>query len=99
MSRSNEFDPGWAAGLIVAAALAIISLPALVLAMPLVALVRRYRLAVVVLAVAGLGITGALYSSITAEMDAALAAMRRAGGFWEHPEQALEAAWPHLRSW
>jgi Cdc6-like AAA superfamily ATPase len=99
MTRSSECDPGWAAGLIVAAALAIISLPALVLAMPLVALARRHRLAVLALAVAGLGITGALYSSITAEMDAALAAMRRAGGFWENPEQALEAAWPHVRSW
>jgi uncharacterized membrane protein len=72
MSRSNEFEPGWAAGLIVAAALAIISVPALVLAMPLVALARRHRLAVLALAVAGFGITAVLYSSITTEMEAAL---------------------------
>jgi len=99
MSRNNEFDPGWAAAMMVAAVLAIVSLPALVLAIPLLALAKRHRLTVLALAVAGLGITGALSSSIAAEMDAALAAMRRAGGFWEHPEESLEAAWPHVRTW
>jgi hypothetical protein len=99
MSRNNEFDAGWAAMMMVAAVVAIVSLPALVLAMPLLALAKRHRLVVLALAVAGVGITGVLYSSITAEMDAALAAMRRAGGFWENPEQALKAAWPHVRSW
>ena len=99
MRRNNEVDPGWAAAMMVAAVLAIVSLPALVLAMPLLALAKRRRLAVLALAVAGLGITGALSSSIAAEMEAALAAMRRAGGFWENPEQALEAAWPHVRTW
>jgi hypothetical protein len=67
--------------------------------MPLLALAKRHRLVVLALAVAGLGITAVLYSSITVEMEAALAAMRRVGGYWEHPEQALEAAWPHVRSW
>jgi hypothetical protein len=99
MSRNNEFDPGWAATMMVGALVAIVSLPALVLAMPLLALAKRHRLVVLALAVAGLGVTGVLYSSITAEMEAALAAMRRAGGFWENPEQALKAAWPHVRSW
>jgi Cdc6-like AAA superfamily ATPase len=99
MSRNNEFDPGWAAAMMVAAVLAIVRLPALVLAIPLLALAKRHRLTVLTLAVAGLGITGALSSSIAAEMDAALAAMRRAGGFWEHPEESLEAAWPHVRTW
>jgi TraM recognition site of TraD and TraG len=99
MSRSNEFDPGWAAGLIVAAVVAIISLPAFVLAMPLLALAKRQRLVVLALAVAGLGITAFLYSSITAEMEASLTAIRKAGGIWEHPEESLEAAWPHVRSW
>ena len=32
-------------------------------------------------------------------MEAAITAMRRAGGFWEDPERALEAAWPHVRAW
>jgi hypothetical protein len=99
MSRNTDFDPGWAAGLIVAAVAASISLPALALAAPLFVLAKRHRLVVLTLAVAGLGITAVLYSSITAEMEAALAAMRRVGGFWEHPEQALEAAWPHVRTW
>jgi hypothetical protein len=80
--------------MIVGAALAIVSLPALVLALPLLVVAKRHRLAVLALAVAGLGITAVLSSSITAEIEAALAAMRRAGGFWQNPEQALEAAWP-----
>jgi hypothetical protein len=99
MSRNNEFDPGWAAGLIVAAVVAIISLPAIVLAMPLLVLAKRHRLVVLVLAVAGLGITAVLYSSIRGEMEVATAAIRKAGGIWERPEESLEAAWPHLRSW
>jgi Type IV secretion-system coupling protein DNA-binding domain len=99
MSRNNEFDPGWAAMMIAGAAVAIVSLPALVLAVPLVAIAKRHRLAVLALAVAGLGVTAVLSSSVAAEMEAALAAMRRAGGFWEHPELALEAAWPHVRTW
>jgi hypothetical protein len=45
------------------------------------------------------GITALLYSGITAHLEAALAAIRRVGGFWEHPEPALEAAWPHVRTW
>jgi hypothetical protein len=99
MSRNNEFDPGWAAAMMVAAVLAIVSLPALVLAMPLFALAKRHRLVVLALAVAGVSITAVLYSSITAEMEAALEAMRRVGAFWERPEQAVEAAWPHVRTW
>jgi Type IV secretion-system coupling protein DNA-binding domain len=88
-----------AAGLMVAAVVAIISLPAFVLAMPLLALAKRHRVVVLALAVAGLGITAVLYSSITAEMEAGLAAIRKAGGIWEHPEESLEAAWPHVWSW
>jgi Cdc6-like AAA superfamily ATPase len=99
MRRNSECDPGWAAMMTVGAVVAIVSLPALVMAMLLLALAKRHRLVVLALAVAGLGLTGVLYSSITAEMEAALAAMRKAGGFWENPEQALEAAWPHVRSW
>jgi Cdc6-like AAA superfamily ATPase len=99
MSRGNEFDPGLAATMVVGTVVAIISLPALVLAMPLLAVAKRHRLVVLALAVAGLGITAVFYSGITAEMEAALAAMRRAGGIWENPEQALEAAWPYIRTW
>jgi hypothetical protein len=99
MSRNDQVDPGWAAALIVGAVVAVVSLPALVLAVPLLALAKRQRLVVLALAVAGLGITAVLSSNITSEMEAALAATRRVGGFWEYPEQSLEAAWPHVRSW
>jgi hypothetical protein len=99
MSRNSEVDPGWAAALIGGAVAGIISLPALVLAMALLPLARRHGPVILALAVAGLGATALFYSSITAEMEAALAAIRRVGGFWEQPEQSLEAAWPHVRTW
>jgi TraM recognition site of TraD and TraG len=99
MSRNSEVDPGWAAALIGGAVAGIISLPALVLAMALIPLAKRHRPAILALAVAGLGATALFYSSITAEMEAALAAIRAVGGFWEQPEQSLEAAWPHVRTW
>jgi hypothetical protein len=99
MSRNNEVDPGSAATLMVGAVAAIISLPALLLAMPLLVLAKRHRAAMFAVAIAGLGSTALLHSSITTEMQAALAAIRKVGGFWDHPEQALEAAWPHVRTW
>jgi hypothetical protein len=99
VSRNNDVDPGWAATMIVGAVVAIISLPALLLAVPLLALAKRHRAAMLALAIAGLGTTALLYPSITSEMEAALAAIRRRSGFWEHPEQALEAAWPHVPAW
>jgi len=99
VSRKNEVDPGWVATMMVSAVVAIISLPAVLLAVPLVALVKRHRAAMLALAIAGLGTTALLYPSITTEMEDALAAIRRRGGFWERPEPALEAAWPHVRAW
>jgi Cdc6-like AAA superfamily ATPase len=99
VSRNTDVDPGWVATMMVGAVVAIISLPALLLAVPLIALVKRHRAAMLAVAIAGLGTTALLYSSITTEMEAALAAIRRVGGFWKHPKQALEGAWPHVRTW
>jgi hypothetical protein len=76
-----------------------LSLPAIVVAILLTPVAKRYPAPVLAMAVAGLGITALLYPSITAEMEAALAAVRRVGGFWEHPEQSLAAAWPHVGAW
>ena len=99
MSPKNEVDRGSAAPLMVGALAAVVSLPALLLAMPLLVLAKRHRAAMFAVAIAGLGSTALLYPSITTEMQAALAAIRKVGGFSEHPEQALEAAWPHVRTW
>ena len=99
MSPKNEVDRGSAAPLMVGALAAVVSLPALLLAMPLLVLAKRHRAAMFAVAIAGLGTTALLYPSITTEMQAALAAIRKVGGFSEHPEQALEAAWPHVRTW
>jgi AAA domain/Type IV secretion-system coupling protein DNA-binding domain len=76
-----------------------VSLPAMVLALALIPLARARRLAMFVLAVVGLGVTALLWSRITGQMEAALAAVRRTGGLWEDPERALEAAWPYVRAW
>ena len=100
MSRKGEVDSGWAATLMVGAVAALISLPGLLLAVPLMALVKRQRAVMLAaLAIVGLGTTALLYPSITTEMEAALAAIRKRGSLWEQPEQALEAAWPHVRTW
>jgi len=85
--------------LLISAVGATISLPAMVLALGLIPLARSRRLAAFVLAVVGLGVTVLLWSRITGQMEAALAAVRRAGGFWEDPGRALKAAWPHVRAW
>jgi hypothetical protein len=76
-----------------------ISLPAMVLALAVTPLARSRRTAVFVPAVVGLGVTLLPWSRITGQMEAALAAMHRAGGIWEDPGWALEAAWPHVRAW
>jgi hypothetical protein len=99
MSRKGEVDSGWAATLMVGAVAALISLPGLLLAVPLMALVKRQRAVMLAaLAIVGLGTTALLYPSITTEMEAALAAIRKRSSLWEQPEQALEAAWPHVRT-
>jgi Cdc6-like AAA superfamily ATPase len=99
MNHHGRDTDGQIALLLVSAVGATISLPAMVLALGLIPLARSRRLAVFVLAVVGLGLTVLLWSRITGQMEAALAAVRRAGGFWEDPGRALKAAWPHVRAW
>lgn len=99
MNHHGQPNEGLIGALLVAAIGATISLPAIVLALALIPLARWQRVAMPVVAVIGVGVTVLLWSRITGQMEAALAAMRRAGGFWEDPERALTAAWPHVRAW
>ena len=99
MSTHEQGNEGWIGALLVGAVGALVSLPAMVLALPLFALARVHRLAMWVLALIGAAVTAYLWSRIVGEMEAAITAMRRAGGFWQDPERALEAAWPHVRAW
>jgi hypothetical protein len=92
-------NEGWIGALLVGAVAAVVSLPALLLMLPLIPLARWRRLAMWGAALAGVGVTVVLWSRISAEMDAAMEAMRRAGSFWEDPERCLAAAWPHVRAW
>jgi hypothetical protein len=99
MNHHGRDTDGQIGLLLVSAVGATISLPAMVLALGLIPLARSRRLAAFVLAVVGLGVTVLLWSRITGQMEAAVAAVRRAGGFWEDPGRALKAAWPHVRAW
>jgi hypothetical protein len=99
VNGQGQGNEGWTAALVLGAVGALVSLPAMVLTLPLIALARWRRLAMWVVAVVGVGVTALLWSRIVGEMEAALLAIRRAGGFWEDPGRALEAAWPHVRSW
>jgi hypothetical protein len=99
MNHHGRDNDGDIALLLVSAVGVTISLPAMVLALALIPLARSRRMAVFVLALVGLGLTLLLWSRITGQMEAALAAVRRAGRFWEDPGRALEAAWPHVRAW
>lgn len=99
MNHHGRDNDGHIALLLVSAVGATISLPAMVLALALIPLARSRRLAVFGLAVLGVGVTLLLWSRITGQMEAALAAVRRAGGLWEDPGRALKAAWPHVRAW
>ena len=99
MNGQGQGNDGWIGVLLVGAVGALVSLPALVLALPLFALARVHRLAIWVVALVGAALTAFLWSRIVGEMEAAITAMRRTGGFWQDPERALEAAWPHVRAW
>jgi hypothetical protein len=99
LNGRGQGNEGWTAALVLGAVAALFSLPAMVLTLPLVALVRWRRPAMWVVAAAGAGVTACLWSRIAGEMEAALEAIRRAGGLWENPERTLEAAWPHVRAW
>ena len=99
MSTQGQGNEGWIGALLVGAVGAVVSLPAMLLVLPLIAVARWRRAGMFVAAVAGVGVTVLLWSRISGEMGAALAAMRRAGGFWADPERALKAAWPHVWVW
>jgi hypothetical protein len=99
VTTQGQGNDGWIGALLVGAVGATISLPAMLLAMALIPLARWRRLAMLAAAVVGLGVTVLLWSRITGQMEAALQAARRAGGFWEDPERALKAAWPHVWVW
>ena len=81
MSHQGRGNDGHIALLLLSAVGMTISLPAMVLALVLIPLARSRRLAMFVLAVGGLGVTLLLWSRITGQMEAALAAVHRAGGF------------------
>jgi hypothetical protein len=99
VNGQGQGNEGWTAALVLGAVGALFSLPAMVLTLPLIALARVRRLAMWLVALVGAAVTAYLWSRIVGEMEAALEAIRRAGGFWEDPERALEAAWPHVRAW
>ena len=99
MNVHGQGNDGWIGALLVGAVGAVVSLPAMLLVLPLIALARWRRLAMFAAALIGLGVTVLLWSRITGEMEAGLQAMRRAGGFWADPERALKATWPHVWVW
>jgi Type IV secretion-system coupling protein DNA-binding domain len=99
VNGQGQGSEGWTAALVVGAIGALFSLPAMVLTLPLIALARWRRLAMWMVALVGAGVTAFFWSRIVGEMQAALEAIRRAGGFWQDPQRALEAAGPHVRAW
>jgi hypothetical protein len=99
VNTQGQGNDGWIGALLAGVVGAVISLPALLLVLPLIPLARWRRLAMFAAALVGVGVTALMWSRITGEMDAAIRAMRRAGGLWENPERALSAAWPHVRVW
>jgi hypothetical protein len=77
----------------------VLSLPALVLGVLLAPVARWRRREMFVVALLGLVVTALLYSHISAEMEAGLLAVQRAGGLSVDPGKAFEAAWPHVKAW
>ena len=93
-----EADPApYLAFLAIAAGL-FISAPAVLGAIALARLARTARIVFAILSTLGLAWTWLAWSSIGLEMRRAARAAARAGGL-EHPEAALTAAWPHIRTW
>ena len=78
---------------------AFVSLPALLLALVVVPVAKRWRLAVAVAALVGVVVTAAAWPAISAEVHAAVEAMQAAGGLIQDPGRAAGAAWPHVKSW
>ena len=93
-----EQDPMPIIGLFAVAAGVFFSAPALLLGMALAPLARRARAAFAALALLGAAWVALMWDSIIVEMHRAHRAGERAGMFM-HVEDALAAAWPHVRTW
>jgi hypothetical protein len=93
-----EQDPMPFIALAAVAAGVFLSLPALLLGMLLAPAARRARVAFAFLAILGAGFVALTWDSISVEMDRAQRAGERAGMFM-HAQDALHAAWPHIRAW
>ena len=93
-----DADPApYLAFLAIAAGL-FVSAPAVVAGVALARLARTARGAFAILSALGLAWTWLTWSSIGLEMRRAARAVARAGGL-DHPDAALTAAWPHIRTW
>ena len=93
-----EADPAPYLAFLAIAAGVFISAPAVVGAIALARLAQTARIVFAILSALGLAWTWLAWSSIGLEMRRAVRAVARAGGL-EHPEAALAAAWPHIRTW
>ena len=102
MTRRDErerMSPEEAAATFALLVAAFVSLPALLLALAAVPRAKRWRLPLSAAALVGVGVTVALWPTISAEVRGAVEAMQAAGGLIRDPGRAAEAAWPHVRSW
>ncbi len=95
---SYEADPTPYLAFMAIASGVFVSAPALLLGMALARVARRARLQFVVLALLGAAWSVLAWPAIEREMDRAQRAAQRAGMFM-HPQDALGAAWPHIRAW
>ncbi len=77
----------------------LVSLPAVVLGVLAVPLVKGRRVPAAILALLGIAVTVGLHGAIVSEMEAALRDLHRAGGLVTRPDRGLGAVWPHMRSW
>lgn len=75
-----------------------ISAPAVLLGVALARVARWARMRFSILAALGLGWAVYTWPLVETEMHRAARAVERAGAF-EHPHEAIAAAWPHIRTW
>jgi type IV secretory system conjugative DNA transfer VirD4/TraG family protein len=97
-TRPYEADPMPFLAILAIACGAFISAPAVVLGIALARVARRARIEFVLLAALGIAWTVLARDMIQIAMHRAGRAAERAGAL-EHPQVALAAAWPYVRTW
>ena len=101
MTEPSDKSDGWSDTdtllVLAGVSLLIVSFPALILGLMLEPLAKRKPRWLAIAALLGIGATALLRNVILGEMEAGYQAMGRVGVI--QGGQALEAGWPHIRSW